>query len=213
VDFWARRACRGQFLGAAGAWSGAGFVRASAFEGRVECVSWGATDPVVCKNTIVANSLVITGPTPARRPQIGADPGAASPQKGLPPTRSRLCGTSFSGLACSSALNALSERFAGPRQPKVRLLRRVPVVEIQETTQSLSAHHTPTGRVRLLFRNDQLTGKPRVVSLVMIMRGELLNGGAHKMLTQRHELAETFRFHRENKPFRVGINIALNGPV
>jgi hypothetical protein len=134
-------------------------------------------EPVVCKNTIDANFLVVTGPTPARRPQIGADPGAASPLKGLPRTRPRLCGTSFSGSACSSAPQR-PQRAGCRRQPKVRLLRRFPVVEIQETAQSLSTRHMPTSRASVLVRNDQLTGKPLMVPFVMIVRGVLSNGVA-----------------------------------
>ncbi|MFT5431057.1 MAG: hypothetical protein ACI9OJ_001736 [Myxococcota bacterium] len=36
------------------------------------------------------------------------------------------------------------------------------------------------------------------MSLLMIMRGELWNGGAKMTITQRHELAETLRFHRRS---------------
>ncbi|MFT5430443.1 MAG: hypothetical protein ACI9OJ_001117 [Myxococcota bacterium] len=181
----------------------------------------------MCKNTIALNFLVVTGPTPARRPQIGADPGAASPLKGLPRTRSRLCGASFSGSACSSApqravcwtettessaatpscAKTRSTRIPassrGPRQhetleprptparrgselspvggcaappcvnfpfpdaapplherlartpfERIRLLRRFPVVEIQETAQSLPARDTPTSRANVLVRNN-----------------------------------------------------------
>jgi hypothetical protein len=64
------------------------------------------------------------------------------------------------------------------RSSRVRLLRRFPVVEIQETAQSLPARHTPTSRANVLVRNNQLTGKPLMMALVMIMRSELLNGVA-----------------------------------
>jgi hypothetical protein len=75
-------------------------------------------------------------------------------------------------------LRPLHARLARTPFERIRLLRRFPVVEIQETAQSLPARDTPTIWANVLVWNNQLTGKPLMMPLVMIMRSELLNGVA-----------------------------------